>query len=73
MKRHEQMARAERAKKIHRAIESRITDLQILKGGWIMTNKTFRIMLDEHPQLKLEFEILSSRKECIRRFIYKNA
>ena len=73
MTRQEQIARAERAIKINRTIQSRIEDLQILKGGILMSNKTFRTMLKEHPQLKLEFDILMNRKECIKRFIFNNA
>ena len=71
--RREQIERAERARKIHSKITSRIEDLQVLKGGLIMTNKTFRTMLKEHPSLKLEFDILTKRKECIRMFVFQNA
>tara|TARA_R110002153_G_scaffold34933_8_gene104059 strand:+ start:636 stop:857 length:222 start_codon:yes stop_codon:yes gene_type:complete len=73
MTRQEQVKRAERAKRISRTIQSRIEDLQTLKGGILMSNKTFRTMLKEHPQLEIEFDILMNRKESIKRFIFNNA
>jgi|TARA_R110001606_G_scaffold11045_1_gene47926 hypothetical protein len=73
MTRQEQVKRAERAIRINRTIQSRIEDLQILKGGILMSNKTFRTMLKEHPQLEIEFDILMKRKESIKRFIFNNA
>lgn len=67
------MKNLEKARRIHRKIEDRIFDLQLLKGGFIMTNKTFKTMLKEHPELKREFEILKNRSWCIKRFIFLNA
>tara|TARA_R110000851_G_scaffold1761_1_gene6854 strand:- start:423 stop:626 length:204 start_codon:yes stop_codon:yes gene_type:complete len=67
------MKNLEKARRIHREIEDRIFDLQLLKGGFIMTNKTFKTMLKEHPELKREFEILKNRSWCIKRFIFLNA
>ena len=73
MKKQEIKTNIERAKRINRTIQSRIEDLQTLKGGFLMSNKTFRTMLKEHPQLEIEFDILMNRKESIKRFIFNNA
>jgi len=73
MTRQEQMAKADRAKKILAKIEDRLIDLQVLKGGLIMTNDVFRLVLKEHPSIKKEFDILWDRKHKIERFIFRNA
>lgn len=54
-----------------RNIDSRITDLMTLKGGWIMSNKMFRLMLQEHPQLSNEFDILNNRKFNLERKLWE--
>ena len=61
----------EQIQKLIRTIKGRIVDLRVLKGGWIMTNKVFRIMLKEHPQLKEELDILRNRKESLQRLLWK--
>lgn len=54
-----------------RNIDSRITDLMTLKGGWIMSNKMFRLILKEHPQLSNELDILNNRKFNLERKLWK--
>jgi hypothetical protein len=61
----------EQIQKLISKINDRICDLQTLKGGWIMTNKVFRIMLQEHSQLSDEFDILKNRKESLKRLLWK--
>ena len=61
----------EQIQKLIRKINDRIVNLQVLKGGWIMTNKVFCIMLKEHPQLNDEFDILCNRKESLQRLLWK--
>lgn len=61
----------EQVQKLIAKINDRIFDLQTLKGGWIMTNKVFRIMLQEHPELSDEFDILKNRKESLKRLLWK--
>lgn len=63
--------RKEKAQKIISMIDSRIIDLQTLKGGWIMSTETFKQMLKDHPQLKDEFEILNHRRFKIERILWK--
>jgi len=52
-------------------INDRITDLQVLKGGWIMDRKVLILMLKKHPQIKHEWDILHKRKECLKRLLWK--
>lgn len=73
MTRQEQMAKADKAKKILANINDRIVDLQVLKGGWIMTTNAFREVLKEHPEIREEYDILMQRKRAIERLIFKNA
>jgi hypothetical protein len=61
----------EQVQKLIAKINDRICDLKTLKGGWIMTNKVFRIMLQEHPQLSNELDILENRKESLKRLLWK--
>ena len=61
----------EQIQKIIRKINHRITDIQVLKGGWIMTRKVLIIMLKEHPQLNKEWDILHNRKEKLSRLLWK--
>ena len=52
----------EQIQKLIREINWRITTLQTLKGGTlIMTNKVFRLVLAEHPELREEFDTLQDR------------
>ena len=61
----------EQIQRIIRKINDRITDIQVLKGGWIMDRQVLIVMLDKHPQLKFEWDILHKRKECMRRLLWK--
>ena len=62
----------EQIQKLIRQINWRITTLQTLKGGtFIMTNKVFRLMLDEHPELRDELDILEGRKNTLERLLWK--
>ena len=62
----------EQIQKLIRQINWRITTLQTLKGGtFIMTNKLFRLMLDEHPELRDELDILEGRKNTLERLLWK--
>jgi len=57
--------------KLIRIINDRITDIQVLKGGFIMSNKVLRVMLSEHPQLEREWHRLHLRKDRLRRLLWK--
>ena len=62
----------EQIQKLIRQINWRITTLQTLKGGTlIMTNKVFRLMLNEHPELRDEWDILQGRKNTLERLLWK--
>jgi hypothetical protein len=62
----------EQIQKLIRQINWRITTLQTLKGGtFIMTNKVFRLMLDEHPELRDELDILQGRKNTLECLLWK--
>ena len=62
----------EQIKKLIGNINWRITTLQTLKGGTlIMTNKVFRFMMKEHPELREEFDILQERKFKLERLLWK--
>jgi len=52
-------------------IDCRITDLQVLKGGFIMERPVLLQMLKHHPELKLEWDVLHQRKEQLRRLLWK--
>ena len=58
----------EQIQKLIRQINWRITTLQTLKGGTLTTNnKVLRSMLDEHPELRNEWDILQGRKNTLKR------
>tara|TARA_R100001440_G_scaffold57335_1_gene77180 strand:- start:439 stop:657 length:219 start_codon:yes stop_codon:yes gene_type:complete len=62
----------EQIQKLIRQINWRITTLQTLKGGtFIMTKKVFRLMLNEHPELRDELDILEGRKNTLERLLWK--
>ena len=61
----------EQIQRLIRKINWRIITLQTLKGGFIMTNKVFRLMLDEHTQLRDEWDILQGRKFKLERLLWK--
>ncbi len=67
------MKDAERARKILRAIEWRLTELQLLPNGHVMSNEVFRAVLRDDEDMKMRHDILWKRKDCIRRFIWNNA
>lgn len=60
-----------RIKKLIGVINQRITDITVLKGGWIMTNKVLRCVLKEHPQLRDEWDTLHARKDILKRLLWK--
>tara|TARA_R110000751_G_scaffold192_2_gene1002 strand:+ start:576 stop:830 length:255 start_codon:yes stop_codon:yes gene_type:complete len=60
-----------RIKKLIGVINQRITDIKVLKGGWIMTNKVLRCVLKEHPQLRDEWDTLHARKDILKRLLWK--
>ena len=61
----------EQIKKLIRVINSRITDIKILKGGFIMTDKVLLLVFKEHTQLKNEWDILHNRKDKLKRLLWK--
>ena len=61
----------EQIQKLIRKINDRITDIKVLKGGWIMTDKVLLLVFKEHPQLKEEWEILHWRKDKLKRLLWK--
>lgn len=63
----------QKARKLLNLVNDRIVNLQVLKGGWIMTNKAFRVVLSEHPQLKKELDILQGRKFKLERKLWEVA
>ena len=61
----------EQIQNIIRTIDDRITKIQVLKGGWIMTGVVLRTVLKEHPQLQQEWDMLHIRKSKLRRLLWK--
>ena len=61
----------EQIQKLIRIINDRITDIKVLKGGWIMTDKVLRLVFKEHPQLQEEWDILHWRKDKLKRLLWK--
>ena len=61
----------EQIQKLIRTINDRITDIKVLKGGWIMTDKVLRLVFKEHPQLQEEWDILHWRKDKLKRLLWK--
>lgn len=61
----------EQIQKLIRIINDRITDIQVLKGGFIMTNKVLRLVFKEHPQLQEEWDMLHLRKDRLKRLLWK--
>jgi hypothetical protein len=57
--------------KLIRVINDRITNIKVLKGGWIMTDKVLRLVFKEHPQLQEEWDILHWRKDKLKRLLWK--
>jgi antirestriction protein ArdC len=59
---------------IHRIlgeINDRILEIQTLKGGWIMTNKVLRTVLQEHEEVQQEWDRLHRRKDFVRKMLWK--
>jgi len=71
--RHQQMAHAEKARKLLRAIEFQVFELQLLPNGEAMSNNLFRLALKENENLKGRLEELQKRKFNIKRVIFVNA
>jgi hypothetical protein len=61
----------EQIQKLIRIINNRLTNIQVLKGGLIMTNKVLLIVFKEHPQLKQEWDMLQIRKDNLKRLLWK--
>ena len=61
----------EQIQKLIRIINDIITDIKVLKGGWIMTDKVLRLVFKEHPQLQEEWDILHWRKDKLKRLLWK--
>ena len=64
--------REEQIRRLIRIVNDRLIDLQVLKGGFIMTNEVFKLVLKEHPHIKKEFEMLHARKFKLQRAFWKN-
>ncbi|MAO19339.1 MAG: hypothetical protein CMJ25_01200 [Phycisphaerae bacterium] len=61
----------EQIQKLIRTINDRITNIKVLKGGWIMTNKVLQLVFKQHPQLQDEWDILHWRKDKLKRLLWK--
>jgi hypothetical protein len=61
----------EQIQKLIRIINDRLINIQVLKGGLIMTNKTLLIVFKEHPQLKQEWDMLQIRRDKLRRLLWQ--
>jgi len=61
----------EQIQKLIRIINDRLINIQVLKGGLIMTNKTLLIVFKEHPQLKQEWDMLQIRRDKLKRLLWK--
>ena len=57
--------------KLIRIIDARITDIKVLQGGWIMTNKVLRLVFKEHPQIEEKWDMLHWRKDKLERLLWK--
>ena len=58
-------------KKLILIINDRMTNIKVLKGGWIMTDKVLRLVFKEHPELKNEWDMLHIRKDILKRLLWK--
>ena len=65
------MEKKQRIKNLIILINNRLLDLQVLKGGIIMHNDVFKLMLIKHPELKKEWDVLNDRKFHLRRKLWK--
>tara|TARA_R100000808_G_scaffold19434_1_gene42157 strand:- start:2688 stop:2906 length:219 start_codon:yes stop_codon:yes gene_type:complete len=61
------LEKIEQVQKLIKIVDDRLCDLKALKGGWIMTNKVFRLVLKEHPEIYKEWNTLHDRKEALKR------
>ena len=61
----------EQIQKLIRIINARITDIKVLQGGWIMTDKVLRLVFKEHPQIEEKWDMLHSRKDKLERLLWK--
>jgi len=61
----------EQIQKLIRIINDRLINIQVLKGGLIMTNKVLLIVFKEHPQLKQEWDMLQIRRDKLKRLLWK--
>ena len=61
----------EQIQKLIRIINDRITDIKVLQGGWIMTDKVLRLVFKEHPQIEEKWDMLHWRKDKLKRLLWK--
>ena len=61
----------EQIQKLIRIINGRITDIRVLDGSLIMTDKVFRLVIKEHPQLEKKWDMLHLRKYKLKRLLWK--
>jgi len=67
----ENLQKKEQIKSLMSLIEDRIWDLRTLKGGIIMDNEVFKLVLKKHPEIKKELDILESRSFNLKRKLWK--
>jgi hypothetical protein len=57
--------------KLIKMVHSRLYALKALKGGCVMTDKVFLLVLKEQPEIYKEWDILHDRKEALIEFFCK--
>jgi hypothetical protein len=67
----ENWQKKEQIKDLISIITDRIWDLKTLKGGLIMDNEVFKLVLKKHPKIKKELEILEDRNFNLKRKLWK--
>jgi len=61
----------EQIQRLIRIINARITDIRVLDGSWIMTDKVLSLVFKEHPQLEKKWDMLHLRKDKLKRLLWK--
>ena len=61
----------EQIQKLITIINAKITDIKVLQGGWIMTDKVLRLVFKEHPQIEEKWDMLHWRKDKLERLLWK--
>lgn len=67
----DKLKKEKQAYRVLQKINDRILQIQTLKGGWIMTNKVLRTVLQEHEEIKQEWDSLHRKKDFVRRMLWK--